>query len=228
MLLKLHFAAGWALVLGFLGLICLWPEIPLEEKTQGSAYLIFFFHLPSAIGCLLFFLGAGVASLAYLATRSPLADRTARAAVEVGVLACTVAMVTGAIWAKAAWGAFWVWRDPRLLFVAITWFTYVGYLALRSAVESPEQRARFAAVFGILALVNLPLVHFAVNWFGRAMHPPKLEFDLKIQEPMRIARICGIVAFLVLYAAFWRYRLRVAALQERASRIEETVVLRGM
>jgi heme exporter protein C len=223
--LKVHFAAGWALVLGFLGLVCLWPEIPLEDPILGSAYLIFFFHLPSAIGCLLFFAGAGVASIGYLATRSPAADRAARAAVEVGVLACTVAMVTGAIWAKAAWGAFWVWQDPRLLTVAIMWFTYVGYLALRAAVETAEQRARFAAVFGIIALVNLPLVHFAVRWFGKgAMHPPKIE----LETPMRIALVCGLVAFLVLYSALWRHRLRAAGLQERAGRIEEEMVLRGM
>jgi heme exporter protein C len=226
--LAIHYLAGWLLVLGVLGLVCFY--VPRAVKADelgsvelGSTYLIFFFHFPSAFNCLLLFIAAGAASAAYLGRGSPGADRAARAAVEVGVLACTIAMVTGAIWAKQAWGQAWVFQDARLLTVAVMWFTYLGYLALRTAIDSPAQRARFAAVFGILALVNIPIVHFAIKWFGRLSHPPEIGLDPR----MRITMWSGAFAFLVLYSAFWRSRVLVGELQDRIARIEEHMILKG-
>src|SRR5206468_8909800 len=123
-LLTLHFAIGWALVA-----VTLWIAmyyVPPTQDILGRSYLIFFFHFPSAITCLLFFGFAGVLSAIHLATGSEESDRGALAAVEVGVLGCTITMVTGSIWAKAAWGHWWVWQDKRLMTVAIMWFTYLG------------------------------------------------------------------------------------------------------
>jgi len=219
--LILHYLAGWLLVIGVLALACFY--VPLTDATLGSSYLIFFFHFPSAFTCLIFFAAGGIASMAYLAMRSPAADRAARSAIEVGLLGCTIAMVTGAIWAKQAWGLFWVWKDVRLLTVAVMWFTYLGYIALRAAVDGAAQRARFAAVFGILALINLPLVHFAIKWFGELSHPP----EIKLEPRMRITMWAGALAFLVLYTAFWRSRMRVASIEGRVDRIEEALIQKG-
>ncbi len=213
--LSLIYLAGWILVLATLGLVAFY--VPLKEKALGENYLIFFFHFPSAFTCLIFFTVAGVASLVQLINSSEEADRVALAAVEVGVLGCTIAMVTGSIWAKAAWGVYWVWHDPRLLTVAVMWFTYLAYLALRASIESPAKRARFAAVFGVIALVNLPLVHFAIRLFPKVSHPPKIPLDIE----MRITMWFGALAFLVLYLAFMLQRYRIARLRDETLRIEE-------
>jgi heme exporter protein C len=213
--LSLIYVAGWLMVLAILGLVAFY--VPPEEKVLGGSYLIFFYHFPSAFNCLLFFAFAGLASILHLATRSEEADWMSVAAVEVGVLGCTIGMVTGSIWAKAAWGEFWVWRDPRLLTVAIMWFTYLGYLALRSAIDTPIQRARYSAVFGIIAMVNLPLVWFSIRLFGSVQHPMKISVDPR----MRITMWAGALAFLVLFIGFWIHRYRIARLRDEAFRIEE-------
>jgi heme exporter protein C len=220
-LLALHFAVGWALVAVTLWLAMYY--VPLSEKALGPSYLIFFFHFPSAITCLLFFGFAGVLSAIQLATGSEEADRGALAAVEVGVLGCTITMVTGSVWAKAAWGKFWVWQDPRLMTVAIMWFTYLGYLALRAAIESPAQRARFCAVFGIIGAINIPLVWFSIRLFGQQSHPMNVELQRSMRETMWF----GALSFLVLYTAFWRVRTRVARLKDEGARLEETLLEKG-
>src|SRR5207249_4037325 len=178
------------------------------EEILGRSYLIFFFHFPSAITCLLFFGFAGVLSAIHLATGSEESDRGALAAVEVGVLGCTITMVTGSIWAKAAWGHWWVWQDKRLMTVAIMWFTYLGYLALRGAIDNPAQRARFCAVFGVIGAINIPLVWFSIRLFGQKSHPMNVTLERSMRETMWF----GALSFLVLYAAFWRVRARVARL----------------
>lgn len=218
---RLHYFLGWVLALATLGLMAFYA--PLEEKTLGKSYLIFFYHFPSAISCLLFFALAGVLSVVHLAGGSAEADRQALAAVEVGLLGCTITLATGSLWAKAAWGEFWVWHDPRLLTVAVMWFTYLGYLLLRGAVDSPAQRARYGAVFGTIAAVNIPLVWYSIRIFGKVSHPMNVELDPRMRE----VQWFGLMAFLVLYAAFWRSRVRVARLKDETRRLEETLALRG-
>src|SRR5262245_41831859 len=105
--LNLNFLAGWLLALATLTLMAFY--VPPAIVGLDNNYLIFFYHFPSAIDCLVFFLIAGVASAVHLAKKSAAADRVAQGAVEVGVLACTVTLVTGMIWAKAAWGHYWIW-----------------------------------------------------------------------------------------------------------------------
>lgn len=223
--LQLHNAIGWILVLVTLALVGF--LVPTSDSEIGSSYLIFFFHFPSAINCLLLFVVAGAISVATLARpRGGLAsDAAAASAIEVGVLACTITLVTGSIWAKAAWGVFWDFRDKRLLTVAIMWFTYVAYLALRSTVEEPERRARFAAVFALVAAVNVPLVHFSIRWFGSASHPMKVSVA---DWEMRFTQWFGALAFLVLYTALWRIRWRLHRAEDTARRLEESFAGQGV
>jgi heme exporter protein C len=217
MSIRLHFFTGWILVIATLGLVAFYA--PRAVDMIGESYLIFFFHFPSAVNCMLLFLLAGIISVVYLSGGSSRADRWAASAVEVGVLACTVTLVTGSIWAKAAWGLWWDAGDPRLMTVAIMWLTYLGYLALRGTIDEPVKRARFSAVFGILAAINVPLVYFAIRLFGQAHHPMALESMSKTS--MVVTRWFGAAAFLVLYTALWRLRQGVASFKQEASRLEE-------
>jgi heme exporter protein C len=213
--LPAHMAVGWALVLATLALVGF--RVPAADMKIGESYLIFFFHFPSAINCLNLFFFAGLASIYHLWRHTPGSDLWAASAVEVGILACTVTLVTGSIWAKAAWGEWWVVSDPRLMSVAIMFLTYLGYVALRSAVEEPLKRARFSAVFGSIAMLNIFVVYFSVRVFPVENHPMKVE----LADPsMRLTQWLGAGAFLVLYTAIWRLRFRLLRAHEEVERLD--------
>ena len=184
--------------------------VPLEQEVIGTSYLIFFVHLPSALNALGFFLLGGLFSALYLWKRREVFDRYAVAALTVGLLACTITICTGSPWARAAWGHWWIWDDPRLLSVAITWFFYVGYLLLRWSVPEEDRRARFAAVFGIVAMISVPFVYFSIQLLGSKNHPMDVALGPEVKETVRV----GMGAFFLLYALL----LRLTAATERARR----------
>ena len=222
MSLHLNAALGWILVLVTLALVCFW--VPLEEARLGSSYLIFFFHFPSALNCMNFFVFSGICGVLYFLRRgSPRAsaswDHWGASAVEVGMLACTVTLVTGGIWARAAWGEWdtWITNDARLLSVYIMWFTYAGYLALRKTIEDAGKRELFCAVFSIIATVNVPVVWFAIRIFGKANHPMAVDFS---EVSMVRTRWFGVFAFFILYVALWRLRRRTYAQRHRLDELE--------
>jgi heme exporter protein C len=150
-----------------------------REVTMGDAQRIFYFHVPSAwVGFLAFFV-VFLASLMYLWRRERKWDALALSAAEIGVVFATLVLLTGPIWAKKAWGAFWVW-DARLTTTLILWMIYVGYLMLRGSAEG-ERRARFAAVLGIVGFLDVPIIYLSVTLW-RTMHP-----TLLISEPGGLA-----------------------------------------
>ena len=200
--------------------------VPFEIKMIGSSYLIFFYHFPGAINGALFYLGLFAFSIAYLRTKKPVWDRRARAAAGVGFLANMVLVSTGSTWAKAAWNAWWVWSDPRLMSAAVASLIFLGYLMLQGAVEEPARRRQISAVYGILAFVNIPVVHFSIQWFGQTSHP--MKFDAMSAESIVHTRWYAVVAFLLLYLALYRWGYdrmtrneRVEDALNRIRRIEE-------
>jgi heme exporter protein C len=221
--LHFHLILGWALVAATLYLACF--KVPLREKTLSESYLIFFYHFPSAMSCLVFFILAGVVSIWHLMSQSIKADHLAASSVEIGFLACTICLVTGMIWADAAWGKPWVWHDKRLLSVAIMWFCYLAYLVFRANLDNPEQRARFSSVMGILFAINVPMVWFAIRIFGKVSHPRVMQVDLKSPAGefpyMKFTQWFGFVAFLILYLAFLRLRYRSQILKSEVDHLGE-------
>jgi heme exporter protein C len=220
--LTLHFAVGWAGALATLAMVGFY--VPPADKVIGESYLIFFYHFPSAVNCLNLFVIGGIVSLVHLIKRTPGSDLWAAAAVEVGLLACTITMVTGSLWAKPAWGVWWNVSDPRLMTVTIMWLTYAAYLALRASIDEPVKRGRFCAVFGTIATVNVFLVYYAIQWFGKVNHPPQIDFS---ERSMRITQITGVLSFLVLYTAFWRLRRRFLGFRYEAARMEDALARAG-
>jgi heme exporter protein C len=152
-------AGAWVRALAF---------TPLEA-TQGAAQKIFYIHVPSAWVAFLAYIIVGICSIVYLVTRDMRLDRLAAAAAEVGTVFITVVLITGPIWGKPIWGAWWTW-DARLTSTLFLWFIFAGYMVLRSAVAEPGQRARFAAVLGILGALLVPFIHVSVYLF-RTLHP---------------------------------------------------------
>ena len=194
---------GWAMVIITLSFVGFW--VPQEERQLGSSYLIFFFHFPSALNCMEFFLLGGVFSAIYLRNKNPSMDLWAVASIEGGMLACTITLVTGGIWARAAWGEWdtWVINDPRLMSVYFMWLTYAAYLALRSSMDQGKRRELYCAVFGILASINVPVVYYAIRIFGKENHPMSLTLNT---TSMKVTQWFGWAAFLVLYIALVRLR----------------------
>jgi len=138
------------------------------ERTMGDVQRIFYYHVPSAwTAFTLFFLNL-VASIVYLIRRNPKADALALAAAEVGVVFCTVVLVTGPIWARPVWGIWWTW-DLRLTLTLVLWLIYVSYLMLRR-FSSSGQTPVMAAVLAIFGALDVPLVYFSI-WFFRTQHP---------------------------------------------------------
>src|SRR5215831_6422996 len=141
-----------------------------SDALQGDVQRIMYIHVPTAWVAFLAFFVVFVSSLVYLWKRLPEADRLAYASAEIGVLFTALTLIDGSIWGKPTWGTWWTW-DARLTTTAMLLVIYVGYLMLRSFVEEPERRARYAAVVGILGAANIPIVHFSVKWW-RALHQP--------------------------------------------------------
>jgi heme exporter protein C len=138
------------------------------ERTMGDVQRIFYYHVPSAWTAFLLFTVNFVASVSYLIRRNPKADALAVVCAEVGVVFCTIVLVTGPIWARPVWGIWWTW-DVRLTTTLVLWLIYVSYLVLRRFSDS-AQTPVLAAVLAIFGALDVPLVYFSI-WFFRTQHP---------------------------------------------------------
>jgi heme exporter protein C len=207
---------GWLAALGLLaGLAAGFGYAPLEA-VQGNVQRIMYLHVPSVLTAYLAFGLVLLGSIAYLATRRPGWDRLAGSAGEIGVLFTGLTIVSGSIWGKPTWGTWWTW-DARLTSTAVLFFIYVGYLMLRSLIEDPDTRARYAAVVGILGAVNIPIVHFSVKWW-RALHQPSTILGpgpSPIDPAIGLALFVNWIAFTLLFAYFLSRRMEIAWLEER-------------
>ena len=185
-----------------------------REAMMGDVQRIFYFHVPAAYVAFLAFAVVFVAGIQYLRTRDLKWDALAHASAEIGVVFCTIALLTGSIWAKPIWGAWWTW-DPRLTTTLVLWLIYISYLMLRRAIEEAERRARFAAVVGIVGFVDVPLVFMSIRWW-RTIHPVVFKVDsIDVDGQMMVALALGLVAFTLLYAYLLRLRVGLEQLQMR-------------
>lgn len=140
------------------------------EQSMGVLFLIFYFHVPLAWVSFLAFFITFCASILYLWKGQRRWDALGHSAAEIGVLFISLVLVTGSIWAKPANGVWWTW-DPRLTTSLILWLMYVGYLMLRAYAPTPSLAARYSAVMGVVAFVDVPIVYFSAIWWQNLIHP---------------------------------------------------------
>jgi len=199
-----------AAVLTALGMAFLYAP---REATMGDVQRIFYFHVASAWAGFFAFFITFLAGIAYLLRGERRWDILATSSVEVGLTFITMAVLTGSLWARPVWGTFWTW-EPRLTISALQLLIYVAYVMLRSAIDSPKRRARFAAVYGIAAFVTVPLSWFAIRWW-RTIHPDILTGggEMSVTPRMLHTLLTSLAAFTLLYATLLRSRIRL----ERAS-----------
>lgn len=179
------------------------------ERTMGVVQKIFYVHVSTAWTGFLAFFVVLVCSVIFLRNGSRVADITAYASAEIGVLFTTLTLITGPMWARSFWGKWWDWSEPRLVTALILWFLYNGYLILHRSAGSDIRRARFNAVYGIIAFINVPIVFLSVRWY-RASHPPLLVFEPGgLDASMKVAFFVTLFTFTLLY--FWLLDLGVRA-----------------
>jgi heme exporter protein C len=167
-------------------------DAPIDSR-QGVIQKVLYVHVPLWFAAYAGFILTAVCGALYLWRNDERFDRIAIAGAEVGVLFCTLGLVSGPIWAKGTWGHWWAW-DPRLTVSLLLWFVYLAYLLLRSFTEGNTRTARFAAVYGIAGLGAVPLNYFAIELFGgAAMHPDNLERG-SLGEGMGWPFVAGILA----------------------------------
>src|SRR6202047_4562649 len=177
------------------------------ERTMGDVQRIFYYHVPSAWTAFLLFFVNLVASVVYLVKRNPKADALAMVSAEVGVVFCTVVLVTGPIWARPVWGIWWTW-DVRLTTTLVLWLIYLSYLVLRRFSDS-SQTPKLAAVLAIFGALDVPLVYFSI-WFFRTQHPqPVIGGGGSMDPRMLHVLLVSWMAFLCFaFLLGWsRYRL---------------------
>jgi len=203
--------------LAVLVILGLWVAPP--DAVQGDAQRLMYVHVPAAILAFLAFGVTSVASALYLwkRTRHPKWDRVASSSAELGVIFTALTLVLGMLWGRPVWGVYWTW-DARLVTTAVLFFLYLGYLALRGVIADPDARARRSAVAALVAFVDVPIVHFSVEWW-RSLHQestllPDGRLDPAIGGDQLVALLWGIVAFVLVYAYFLLQRYRVAELEE--------------
>jgi heme exporter protein C len=190
-----------------------------REVIQGEVQRLMYLHVPSAVTMYVAFITTAVASALFLWKRDMRWDAIARGSAMVGVLLCGMVLATGAIWGKPIWGVYWSW-DARLTATLILFLIYAAYLLARSiAGPLDEQVARYAAIFAIIGVADIPIIQMSVRWW-RTLHPQPTVFQPNPALPgeMLIVLVIGFVAILSL--AVW-----LIVLQTHAERAAQRVAL---
>lgn len=203
---KLLFSSRWRDRIGLLALLVLSAGLYLSlvrtpaDYYQGEVARIMNLHVPLVKVSLLAYLVAFVASILFLWKRRSEYDLLAHSSIAVGMVFTVCALLSGAIWGKPTWNAWWTW-DARLVSFAILLLMMAGYLMLRSFIEEPDKQARSAAVFAIVGFIDLPIIHLSVQWW-RTLHQPA-SFSAKglsISPDMLMALVVMAIGMILLYA----------------------------
>lgn len=189
-----------------------------EDVVQGSTVRIMYVHVPTIWVAYMAFALTAVCSGVYLSgrNRSLAWDRVGGASAEIGVLFVAVSLVTGSLWGRLTWGTYWVW-DARLTSTAFLFITYVGYLAVRRLGGTFRQRARRSAVLALLAVLEIPLVHFSVELW-RSLHQEASVANpnarVELDGLMLFSLFLGIISFTLLFVWLLLHRQRTLALED--------------
>ncbi len=195
-----------------------------NDKGLGFVQRIFYFHVPQAWVAFLAFFITFLGGIMYLRTRNPRWDAIALSSAEIGVVFTTAALISGSIFARPTWGTWWTW-EPRLTTTLILWLIYVAYLMLRKLVDEESQRARIAAVVGIVGFVDVPIVFMSI-WWWRTMHPIVFTTEeVKMPPIMLYALIAALAAFTLFYVHVLSQRVALEEMRRDLEQLKQRVGL---
>jgi heme exporter protein C len=189
-----------------------------NDADQGFIQKIFYLHVPLAIVALCGFVAGGVYGIRYLRTGDRLHDLRSYVAIHLSLILAVGTLITGSIWARAAWGHWWVWDEPTLVSFLIVFLLYACYQPLRFSIEDPERQARYAAVFSIVAGAFVPLNFMAVRMAQSLAHPRVLTTTGgNMPWSMRGPFLVALAGMACLFVTLWKYELtsKHAAMQLR-------------
>ncbi|MCP5431721.1 MAG: heme ABC transporter permease [Alphaproteobacteria bacterium] len=216
-------ATGLLFAAGLLDALVLSPP----DYQQGESVRMMYVHVPASWMALFVYTLMAGASLVFLVWRHALADVAARAAAPLGAGFTAVSLATGSLWGKPMWGTFWVW-DARLTSVLVLFFLYIGYIALRGAIEDETRAGRAGAVLALVGFVNVPIIKFSVDWWNTLHQPASVSrldapaIDASILTPLLLMAAAYMALFATLLllrmeTEIYARRVRAAAMREVAA-----------
>ena len=210
--------ASLVLVLGAFSLVFFYAP---NDADQGFVQKIFYLHVPLAIVALGGFVTGGIYAIRYLMTGDRAHDLRSYVAIHLSLILGIGVLATGSIWAKASWGAWWVWDEPTLVSFLIVFLLFACYQPLRFSIDDPERQARYAAVFAIIGGAFVPLNFLAVRLASALVHPRVLSTTGgDMPGSMRLTFLISFLAMVCLFVTLWKYELasKHASMQLRALR----------
>ena len=197
--------ASVVLIVGAFALVFFYAP---NDADQGFIQKIFYLHVPLAIVALCGFVAGGVWGIQYLRTGDRAHDLRSYVAIHLSLILGIGVLATGSIWAKASWGAWWVWDEPTLVSFLIVFLLYACYQPLRFSIEDPERQARYAAVFAIVAGAFVPLNFMAVRMAQSLVHPRVLSTTGgSMPGSMRLTFLVSLIGMALLFVTLWKYEL---------------------
>lgn len=218
---------GWSCVLLMLGGLYTGFFVAPPDYQQGESYRIIFIHVPSAWMSMFVYMVMASAGAIGLIWRIKLADIVAYTSAPIGAAFTFLALVTGSLWGKPMWGAYWVW-DARLTSELILLFLYLGFIALQASIEDPRNAARAGAILALVGVVNIPIIHYSVEWWSTLHQGPTVtKFDKpSIHISMLIPLLLMAFAFKFYYVTSLLMRARGELLKrEQNSRWVKELVM---
>lgn len=184
------------------------------DYQQGATITLLFIHVPADMIAMAAYVVIAVCSLFSLVWRHPLSDIAARAAAPLGAVFTALGLITGALWGKPMWGAYWVW-DARLTSFLLLLFLYLGYMALWNAIEDETRAGRAAAILALISVINIPIIKFSVAWWS-TLHQGETIMAGKLAPVYWPPFALMMLGYGLLFATLWMLRIRTAIWQRRA------------
>jgi len=211
---KATYVIGWLAVVALGAALLFGLVLSPPEVNMGDSVRLMYVHLPTIAVAYLSFGLTALGSAIYLRNRSVFWDLLAGVAAEIGVLFTAFLLISGSLWGKPTWGTYWEW-DPRLTSTAVMFVMYLGYLAIRRLDLPQEVKSRRAAVIGLIAIVNVIIVRYSVQWWRGLHQGQTLGVDTQLDGLMLFSLFLGVVAFLLIGAWLLIHRFRVAWLERQ-------------
>lgn len=218
-----------------LGIFLTRPDQRINPDTeeiigQWDAVRLLYVHVPVAILSYISFTVTAVAGVMFLIKRSAAWDILAHSSAEVGVIFTALMLATGSIWGRPVWNTWWRWEDVRIMTAVVMLLSYLGYLAYRSvATSNPASQARNAAIIGILAAINIPIVNKSVDWWEhRTIHQKSTFLAGKFEDLTYFTVVFSIFVFIAMFVWMMTHRFRIGWLQyqQQASGLDEAIAER--
>ncbi len=215
------FAAASAAILLAFGLYFALFASPADYQ-QGDSVRIMYVHVPAAWMAMMCYSIMAMSSITGFIWKHPIADVAAKSTAPIGAVFTFLALVTGSLWGKPTWGAWWAW-DPRLTSVLILFFLYLGYIAIWEAIDDKSRAARIAAIVCVVGFINVPIIKFSVDWWKRGLHQPAsvLRADgPSIHSSMMTPLFLMAVAYMAIYLCLVLISMRNEFAERRLARLE--------